>query len=568
MATAAPVLIATTPLIAGQRQAALGRARQRLMTGMLLAVAATGVLALRLVDLAVLQERPVASRDPLARYAPKRADIFDRNRVLLARTFDAYAVAVEPRHVVGDKRLLAEQIAAILADVSPAKVYRELTHKGGYRHIARRVLPAEAQRINDLGEPGLRLERTPERLYPHLDLAAHVLGYTNIDGGGRAGIERVLDDQLSGEKTRGKPVFLALDSRVQQALEHELAAAMAKHAALGAGGVVMNVKTGEVIALASLPAYNPNAESKADDNARFNRVTQGVYELGSTFKGFTIAMGIESGVVRSMEQTYDATRPLRIAGFSIHDDHAKNKWLKVPEIFIYSSNIGTSRMAAEIGATRQRAYLEKLGFLEPVSGELVERGRTLYPNTANWGQLATMTVGFGHGMSVTPLHLATGYSTLVNGGIWRPATLLKVEPGKAAPGRRVFSEDTSLKMRALMRMVVLKGTGKRANATGYRVGGKTGTAEKAVGGRYVKSALVVNFAGAFPIDDPKYVVVAMVDQPQSVRGNGRGAGIVAAPVVRNVIERVGPALGVRPDLEKDIDIDSILGLTPEVAGDD
>lgn len=568
MASLAPSLGLAAPALAGQRRAALDRARQRLMTGLLLLMVATAAITVRLVDLAVLQGRPVAARDPLAHYAPRRADIFDRNRVLLARTFDAYAVAVEPKRIVGNKRLLAQQIAAILPEVSPEKALREL-NRAGYRYIARRVLPAEAQRLNDLGEPGLFLERSPERLYPNLELGAHAIGYTDIDGRGAVGIERMLDKRLADPRTRGRPLFLSLDSRVQQALEHELAAAMARHQALGAGGVVMDVRTGEVIALASLPAFNPNAVGQADDNSRNNRVINGVYELGSTFKGITIAMGIDSGVVRSMDQTYDARRPLRIAGFTINDDHAKNRMLTVPEIFIYSSNIGTSRLAVEVGPERQQEYLRKLGFFEKVEGEFDGKGRTLYPEPENWGQLATMTVGFGHGMSVTPMHLATAYATLVNGGVWRPATLLKLEADQVPRGRRVFSEATSLKMRALMRMVVLKGTGKRANALGYRVGGKTGTAEKPKDGRYVKNALVSNFAGAFPIDEPRYVVVAMLDEPKSLNGNGRGGGAVAAPVVRGVVERVGPLLGVRPDPERDIDIDGILGLTPpEVDGDD
>ena len=550
--------------IAGQRQSALARARQRLMIGMLLFMAGIAVIGLRLADLALLHDRPAAAANALAALIPPRADIYDRHGVELARTFDAYAIAVAPRHLVGDAHALAQSLGVILTDRTPAQLYAELTHPGAFRYLARRVLPEQAKRINDLGEPAITLEREPERLYPNLDLGAHVLGYTDIDGHGRYGMERSLDSRLSAKATRGTPVLLAMDSRVQQALESELGAAMTKFSAIGAAGIVMDVDTGEVIALASLPSFNPNAAGHSDDNSRFNRATLGVYELGSTFKTLTIAMSLEAGLIRSMDQKYDATAPIRIGRFTIHDDrgHELRKWATVPEIFIHSSNIGTAHMAAELGAQRQRAYLDQLGFLSPVSGELMERGNTLYPPANNWGEIATMTVGFGHGIAVTPLHLATAYATVVNGGWFRPATLLKVEPGHAVPGRRVFSQKTSDTMRALLRMVVTAGTGRKANAEGYRVGGKTGTAEKQQAGRYEKHVNVSTFAAAFPMDAPRYVVIALLDAPHGTKETGgfSTAGMVSAPIVDKVVTRIGPLLGVQPDVTRDIDISAMLGL--------
>ena len=550
--------------IAGERQSALARARQRLMVALLLFVAACLIIGLRLLDLAVLHEAGHPAADELAG-VPARGEIVDRNGVEMAGTVDAVAVTVAPRKLVGNPHVLAHQLAAILPDRPEGEIYAELVHPGTFRYVARRVLPAQATAINALGEPAIVLKREPERLYPNLDLAAHVVGYTDIDGHGRYGMERALDPHLTNSATRGTPVQLALDSRVQQALESELAAAMTKFSALGAAGVVMDVHTGEVIALASLPEFNPNAPGHGDDNGRFDRATLGVYELGSTFKTFTIAMSLNDGLIKSMAQKYDATAPIHIGRFTIHDDpdgHELRRWATVPDIFIHSSNIGSAHIAAELGATRQRAYLDALGFLSPVTGELMERGHTLYPAANNWGEVATMTIGFGHGLAVSPLHLAAAYSAVVNGGILHPATMLKVQPGQAVPGKRVFSTATSDTMRALLRMVVISGTGRKANAPGYRVGGKTGTAEKQQGGHYEKHVNISTFAGAFPMEAPRYVVIAMLDAPHGTRETGgySTAGQVTAPSIAKIVPRIAPVLGVAPDLVHDIDVSGMLGL--------
>jgi cell division protein FtsI (penicillin-binding protein 3) len=550
--------------LAGQRQAALAAARQRLMIALLLFVIVTALIGLRLLDLAVLHEiAPPGVDDAFADAAP-RGEIVDRNGIELAGTVDAVAVTVAPRKLVGNPIVLAQRLSEIVPDRTTSEIYAELIHPGTFRYISRRVLPAQATAINALGEPAIGIKREPERLYPNLDLAAHVVGYTDVDGHGRYGMERAADARLTALATRGAPVALALDSRVQQALESELGAAMTEFTALGAAGVVMDVATGEVIALASLPQFNPNAPGHGDDNARFDRATLGVYELGSTFKTLTIAMSLNDGLIKSMDQKYDATAPIHIGRFTIHDDrgHELRKWATVPEIFIHSSNIGTAHMAAELGSVRQRAYLDALGFLSPVSGELMERGHTLYPAANNWGEVATMTVGFGHGIAVTPLHLATAYAAVVNGGIWRPATMLKVAPGQAVAGKRIFSQKTSDTMRALLRMVVTSGTGRKANAPGYRVGGKTGTAEKQQGGHYQKRVNVSTFAAAFPMDAPRYVIIALLDAPHGTRATGgySTAGMVTAPSVAKLVARIAPILGVAPDLTNDIDVSGMLGL--------
>ncbi len=541
--------------LAGQRQVALGLARQRLMFGLLIFALLIGFVALRLFDLAVLQDRSGRrTGDPFAALVPPRADIVDRNGTVLATTFEAYVVTVRPRDLVGDPRDLARQLTEIIPSLSEAHLYRTLTSGRKFAFIQRRVLPGTARRINALGEPAIALEREPERLYPHMALASHVLGFTDIDGHGRAGIERALDERLTAEGDRDAPVALSIDARVQQALEGEMAASMAKFQAIGAAGVVMDAQSGEVVAMVSLPSYNPNNVATASPEQMFNRATLGVYELGSTFKAFTIAMGIDAGTIPTMAKRYDGIHNVKIGRFTIRDDHPQNRMLTVPEVFIHSSNIGTARMADEIGVDQQRAFLKQLGFLDPVESELKERGRTLAPNP--WGRAALLTVGYGHGLAVTPLHLASGYAALVNGGVWRPATLLKREPGKVPAGRRVFSEEASAQMRALMRLVVLHGTGRQADAPGYRLGGKTGTAEKARNGGYARRSLVSTFAGAFPMDDPKYVVVAMLDEPKGTKETYgfATAGWNAAPLVSKVVSRIAPILGVAPSLRREADV--------------
>ncbi len=562
-----------TLTLPGQQRAAQQRAQQRLVVVMLLFLGFLLLVAARLTGLAITAA-PLAARET-ASDAPPRADIVDRNGVELARTIDAYAISVEPRNLATNAKRLAHDIAAVLPDRTPEQVYGELTSQASFRYIARRVLPSEAKRINDLGEPAIHLRREAERLYPNLNLAAHALGYADIEGHGQVGLERAFDRRLADAATRGAPVALSIDARVQQAVEHELGSVMLDQRAAGAAGIVLDVHTGEVLALTSLPDFNPNAPGRSAGAANaaemaptagglpknmLNRATYDVFELGSTFKALTIAMGLNAGTITSMDKKYDASRPLHIAGFTIHDDHALNRPLTVPEIFIHSSNIGTARIASELGRDRQRAYLDQLGFFRPVENELPERARPKFPPLSNWGEVATMTIGYGHGIAVSPLHLANAYATLVNGGIYRPTTLIKLAPGAAPLGRRVFTGATSDSMRALLRMVVTGGTGRKADAPGYRVGGKTGTAEKLSGGRYVKGANISTFAAAFPMDAPRYVVVAMIDDPRGSKTSFgfKTAGMVVAPMMGRLIERIGPLLGVTPDASKDVDVTGML----------
>jgi len=571
-----PELAAAAPAaVAGEHVTARAQARQRLAFLIMLFPVLALLVLVRLIDLAVLQGHSAGERAPISA-APPRGDIVDRNGIELARTFEAYAITVMPARLTSDPELLADKLAEILPEKSREDILDVLTSRRRLRYLAHRVLPSQAQRINNLGDPAIEVAREAQRLYPNYNLAAQALGYTNTAGRGLIGVEKAFDERLADPVARAQPLALSLDVRVQQAMQNELAALVADQNAKGAAGVVLDVTSGEVLAMVSLPDFNPNVPGQRadgtpyttenDDGSRFNRVTLGGYELGSTFKAFTIASALESGTLTNLQKRYDATQPLYVAGFRIRDDHAKNRWLTVPEIFIYSSNIGTARIAVEMGREHQREYLDKLGFLKPVDIEVKEKARPQYPPLSNWGQSATMTISYGHGLTVTPLHLAAGYAALVNGGIYRAPTLLRRDPGTVAPGRRVFSESTSAEIRRLLRLVVTKGTGRRADAPGYRVGGKTGTAEKIENGRYVRGQNVVNFAAAFPMDAPRYVVVTMIDDPRGSKATYgfRTAGMVAAPAVKRIIERIAPALGVVPDPTRDLDLAGMLPTPSEV----
>ncbi|CAN0422415.1 unnamed protein product [Discosporangium mesarthrocarpum] len=364
---------------------------------------------------------------------------------------------------------------------------------------------------------------------------------------------------------------LSIDVRVQHVLEHELGQAMKKFSAIGAAGLVMDVNTGEIVAMSSLPSFDPNQPGGIDQDLRFNRTTLGVYEMGSTFKIFTTAMALDAGTV-NLRGGYDATNPIRIARFTIRDFHAKKRWLSVPEIFMYSSNIGTVKMALDVGILGHRNFLTNIGMMKPVGIELSETGAPLSPN--RWREINSMTISFGHGLAVSPLHLVAGVSAMVNGGIYRTPTLVRRNPAETPVGKRVVTAETSAKMRRLMRLVVKNGTGRNAAAPGYLVGGKTGTAEKVSGRGYKKKALISSFVAAFPMHKPRYVVLAMLDEAKGTKetfGYATG-GWVAAPVVGAVVRRIAPALGLKPIKETDavretltIDISDKSAREPRVA---
>ncbi len=549
--------------LVGQRRQILALMHQRLMFGMLLYGGIIAIIALRLIWLAAFGDH-AGRKGGLVDLTPGRGDIVDRDGHALARTIDAWIVGLQPGKVIGNKLDLARKLAVLMPEKDEAAYLQMLRSGRSFYYLRRRASPSLVAAINALGEPGMALQREPDRLYPQLSLAAHVVGYTDVDGKGNAGIERAFDERLRDPAQRGQPIVLSVSSRIQQALEHELGAALTQYSAIGAAGVIMDIHTGEVLAMTSLPQLNPNAAGQGTPEARFNRATLGVYELGSTFKPFTVAMGMDAGIIKSMGQMYPCPRELHVSGRKISDTHPYNRPCSVAEIMKESSNVGTAQIADQLGAARQRQFLEQMGFMDRVGVELKERGRTLTPR--DWSRTDVMTVGFGHSIAVTPLHLAIGYATLFNGGIYRPATLIKVDKDHSATkGRRVFSEETSYKMRALLRLVVTHGTGKKADAPGYRVGGKTGTADKVVGGRYSNSLVITTFAGVFPMDEPRYVMVVMLDEPKATAETFgfRYAGWNVAPVVSQTISRIAPMLGVRPDKRREPNLAEVLPFVRE-----
>ena len=506
-------------------------------------------------------------------YVPARGDIVDRNGVPLARSISGYAIWVKPEEILGNKRELASQLSAIFPDTSAAEFHEKLTaNKPGY--LRKKALPEDVRRVHNLGEIAIEFPREATRLYPQHELAAHVLGFVDRNGRGALGMERVMDEKLRDPSARAKPLDLSVDVRVQAALELELAKGMAATEAKGAAGVILDVQTGEVLAMATLPSFNPNRPVFYNDHThvgpapagltplshQVNNVTNRVYELGSTFKPLTVAGALDAGTVRDLAIRYDATAPIEIGGFKIRDSHPLGRWLNVPETLIHSSNIVTARIASNLGQQRLEGMLRNMHFDERPAIELAEKAKPLWPQS--WGKITTMTVGYGHGMSVTPLHLASGYAAMVNGGIWRPATLLKVRPNTKLKEKRVFTAATSARMRQLLRMIVVDGTGKRADAEGYRVGGKTGSAEKAGIGGYNRSLLVSTFAAAFPMDNPRYVIVTMVDEPKGTAESSfqRTAGFTAAPIVQKTVTRIGPMLGIIPDKRRDVDVSELMPL--------
>lgn len=532
-----------TVRIEGDVVRAIETGRNRLLVTGAMFTLAFLVIGGRLVEVTLFKGGQVAAAHSAK--APdlgvERADVVDREGVLLATSLPTVSLYARPKEIA-DKPEAARRIAALLTDMAASDIQTKLQENRAFIYLRRNLTPRQEYDINALGIPGLYFEKGEKRLYPQGELTAHVVGLTDLDNKGIAGIEKSQERELKGRRAA---LQLSIDVRVQTILRNELARSVSEFHAIGGTGMVMDVRTGELLAMVSLPDFNPNYLNSATPEAMFNRATLGTYEMGSTFKLFNTAAALDGGVA-TLNSSFDATHSLEIGGFTIHDDHAQNRWLTVPEILIYSSNIGSARMAVSLGSDNQRAFLTRVGLTRPTGIELPESGNPLLPNP--WREISTMTVAFGHGMAVTPLHMMTGVAALVNGGLFRPATLIKKDEGEAVAGSRVIKPETSRAMRELMRLVVTKGTGSTADVIGYEVGGKTGTAEKSGVGGYHHKSLLSSFIATFPVSDPRYVVLVMIDEPQ---GNKESFGFAtahytAAPAVGRTIAQIGPLLGLTP----------------------
>ncbi len=475
-----------------------------------------------------------------ARSQSERADIVDRNGVVFATSLPVQSAFVNP-HLLLDTQDAARKIVSALPDLKYDEVKEKLDSDKSFLWIKRGLSPREHNLVNRLGIPGLEFQAEERRIYPQGFTGSHVVGFASIDNSGLGGIERYFDRQLQS----GETVQLSIDLRLQRMVEDELAHAVQKFSAIGAQAIVMDVTNGEILAMVSLPSYDANKAKTITNEALFNRATLGVYEQGSMFKVFNTALALDSGKI-TLADKFDAGSPIQIDRFTIHDDpDVPHRVLTVPEVFKFSSNIGSAKMAVEVGTEAQRAFFDKIGFLKPLTTQLTELGTPQYPS--HWAKINTMTIAFGHGMSVTPLHLVTGAAAMVNGGILYQPSFLKRTAG-SDPGKRVIQAKTSLMMRQLMRLNAVEGTGKKGDVPGYEVGGKTGTAEKAGRGGYAKKALFSSFVGAFPMSDPKFMVLVSLDEPHGLAETGGYAtgGMVSAPSVKAIIQNIVALYGILP----------------------
>ena len=500
-------------------------------------VAAFSIVAARLVDVMVFgsESRPVAGA---AAAHPMRADLVDRNGILIARDLpvsDLYAMPATFWDTAEAARELAGATGA-----NEFRLRAAFAAKRGFVLVQRGLTPDRRDAVMHLGLPGLDFEEGYRRYYPNGRIVAHAVGQVDTDDRGVSGLELGLEDRVRNH--RGAPIVLSLDMRIQYVLEHETAEAMAAFRAKAAGGLVLDVRTGEVLALASLPDYEPNRRTLEPQDSTRNRMTQDVYELGSIFKIFAFAEAVEENTIR-LDEPFPVGQPYRLGHYLIHDFEHLGPFLPAAMVFAQSSNIGTAQIELRSGPAKQKPFLRKLGLLQGLKTELPEMAAPLYPR--HWEDVEAATIAYGHGISVNPLSFAAAAASIVNGGTSVRPTFLKSAVVQRGP--QVISQETSRTMRQLLRLVVTDGTGTKADVPGYDVGGKTGTAEKAENGSYAHHLLISSFCGVFPIDDPRFLVFVMLDEPHGDKQSGGFAtgGATAAPAVGQIIARIAPLLGVR-----------------------
>lgn len=538
----------------GQKRSALDTARGRLMVLSLFFILTYIIVAARVFDLTIIQGEMKKDKDalsyleaePVEEKVVQRADILDRNGVILARSLKTSSLYADPL-LISDAKTVAKDLVKIFPEQSYGDLLQKLQSKKRFVWIKRNMTPDDQYKILYLGHPGLSFKEEERRIYPQGALAAHVVGYTGIDNHGLGGLEAGFDKLLLDNK---EPLMTTIDVRVQHALRRETANAIKKFQGVAGTGVVMDVQNGEILGAVSLPDFDPQHVSEKNKDAMFNRLTLGVFEPGSTFKIFTTAAAIELANA-NMGDAYDARDPIKVGRFRISDYHAEKRVLSLAEVFMHSSNIGSVKMAEQVGTDEFRNFLKDLGLFHAPEIEIPEVGAPLVPKP--WRDINTMTAAFGHGIAVSPLQLVTAASSIMNGGILIKPTLVldKTAGGHKSKGSdvRVVSEKTAHRVRQLMRLVVTDGTGGKADVAGYNVGGKTGTAEKSEGGRYDQNKLRSSFMGFFPAENPRYAVYILVDEP---KGNKESygyatAGWVAAPAVGKVIESIVAIEGIKPE---------------------
>ena len=465
----------------------------------------------------------------------KQPDILDRNGVVIATNVPTTSLYINPTRIKEPKSI-AEQLCSIFHDLEYENVYKLLTSKRKFAWIKRHLTPKELLAIKSTGVPGINFYDDVKRIYPYSNLFAHVIGYTDIDGKGIAGIESYISKSQKQE-----PLKLSLDLRVQNVIHDELTKAVNKYHALGGTGIFLNVKNSEVISMVSLPDFNPNVINKATDIQKFNRATLGVYEMGSILKFFTIAAALNANVT-TISDVYDVSKPITIGKYKIYDFHkSRISEITVEDIFVRSSNIGAAKIALNLGIERQSEYFKVMKFFSPLKIEIPEKSMPIIPD--KWSESTLITASYGYGIAATPMHIAQTAAALVNDGIFYHATLI---PNKKSIGEQIITQKTSSEITKLLRRAVTNGTGSRANIKAYSIGGKTGSAEKVVNGQYSKEANIVSFIGVLTTLNPRYIILVAIDEPQGVQFHT--GGLIAAPVVRNIINRVAPIVNIVPEL--------------------
>jgi cell division protein FtsI (penicillin-binding protein 3) len=541
-------------LLYGRNVDRAAKARARVGFAILAFAAIYAVIAGRLIIYATIGDshgaHRTASQDAIATARP---DIVDRNGEILATDVKAPSLFAEPRRIIDQDEAL-ELLTATLPDLDVSEVRDRLASKKGFVWLKREITPLQQQEIHRLGIPGIGFLRENKRVYPTGNEVAHVIGLVNIDNQGIAGMEKWLDNNGLADLHRAgfatdrlqRPIELSLDLRVEHALRDELLKAKEKFHAKAASGLVSNVKTGEIVAMVSLPDFDPNNPKEAHDPTRINRLTTGVYEMGSTFKSFTLAMALDTGKY-GLNSMWDARAPLHYGRFTIHDDEPKGRFISMKEVFTFSSNIGAARIALAQGVDAHKAFLRKLGQLDRLRTELPESAAPIVPR--HWGDLNTITIAFGHGIAVAPLQAVMGIDALVNGGYLIPPTFLKRDEADAMKlAKRVIKPETSEKMRYLMRLNAEVGTARKGDVDGYYIGGKTGTAEKVVNGRYAKKRVLTDFTAILPADNPQYQLLVMLDEPQAIPETHGfiTSGWNAVPTGGAILARIAPLLGIQP----------------------
>ncbi len=512
------------------------------------------ILVIRLFDLVIFHDSNSSDFPNLmSKKEFTRADLIDRNGLLLATNLRTASLYADCRKI-SEPEIVAKNLSKILPNLSHKELLEKLKSGKSFVWIQRNLTPNQQYAVNNLGVPGLNFEFEEKRIYPHGNLCSHVLGFVDVDGSGLGGIEKFLNKQLAENEEK---IQLSIDVRVQNIMRTELLKTIKNHEAEGAVGILMNAKNGEVLAMTSLPDFDPHRPSEITDNEKFNKAVQGVYEMGSSFKPFTMAMAIEAKVA-DLNDVYYVGEPIRAGGkFTISDFHRGEKWLSVPEIFLYSSNIGMAKINLELGNELQREYLQNFGFLEGLPIELNEKATPIFPKTKNWGDLSIMTISYGYGIAVTPMHLVQAFASLVNGGDMPKSSLLKTKEDAELVKRKVISQQSSDKMRKLLRLVVKKGTGRKVGAEAYKIGGKTGTANKSHNGSYNKTSRFTTFLSSFPMANPEYVMLIMLDNPKPQKGQYgfATAAYNAVPASGEIVKKIAPFL-------------SITGSSPEILLDE